>query len=267
MYIGVCIRIKDEQKIICDWIKYYLTLGFDKIIIYDNNSFPSIEETLTSKNLYDKNYIEIILDNSEGNYQHIVYQKCIENNKQLDWLLLCDADEFLYITNGNIKNFLDKFSNDTCTVLINWVVFGSSKNIKFDLTKTVFQQFTMREDYNHFWNHFPKSFIRPKLIENFGNVHTTSNLNYKTKNVYNEEIFYRNYPFDNEIIDKKLSDNTPVIIIHYMTLDLESMVLKREKNMKHGIGLDIYNPKYTLNWYFNNKIQGFKDNNEDLRML
>ena len=36
MKIGVCIRAKNEQKIINDWVAYYLQLGFDKIIIYDN---------------------------------------------------------------------------------------------------------------------------------------------------------------------------------------------------------------------------------------
>ena len=31
MLIGVCIRAKNEQKIICDWVNHYLKLGFDKI--------------------------------------------------------------------------------------------------------------------------------------------------------------------------------------------------------------------------------------------
>ena len=49
MKIGVCIRAKDEQKIICDWVRHYLNLGFDKIFIYDNMSKPSIENTLKEK--------------------------------------------------------------------------------------------------------------------------------------------------------------------------------------------------------------------------
>ena len=267
MKLGACIRVKDEQNIICDWVRYYLHIGFDKLIIYDNKSYPCVEKTLTNSNLYDKNRIELIIDNFEGNGQHIVYQEAIENNKELDWLLLCDADEFIYIKNGNIKEFLNTFSTDTCTILINWVVFGSNKLKCLDTTKTIFQHFIAREDYSHFWNRFPKSFIRPNLIERFGNVHTTSNLNYKTRNVYNEEIHYKNYPIDNEVIDYKLNDNTPVVIIHYMTLDLESMLKKREKNMKYNIGVDFMNPKYTLQWYFGNSIQSFKDNNQDLRMI
>ena len=33
MKIGVCIRARDEQKIISTWVKYYIQLGFDKIVI------------------------------------------------------------------------------------------------------------------------------------------------------------------------------------------------------------------------------------------
>jgi len=266
MKIGVCIRCKDEEKVICDWVKYYIKLGFDKIIIYDNLSNPSIEQILKNKNLLIENKVFIHIDNFIGNGQHIIYQNCIDENKDLDWLLLCDPDEFIYCKDNNIKNFLNNFSEDTVTIVINWLVFGSGGNRRFDYTKSVFEQFTKREDYTHFWNHFVKSFIRPKLIENFGNVHTTCNLKYKTKNVYNEEVKF-NYPRDNEIIDRKLSSNTPVVIVHYMTLDIESMQQKRQRNMPYGIGVDINNPKYTLNWYYNNSLQGFKDNNEDLRML
>ncbi len=265
MKIGVCIRCKDEEKIICDWVKYYINLGFDRIIIYDNLSNPCVSQILKNKNLLIDNKVFIYIDEFIGNGQHIIYQKCIDQNKDLDWLLLCDPDEFIYIKDNNIKDFLKNFSEDTATIIINWLVFGSGGNKTFDITKTLFEQFTKREDYTHFWNHFVKSFVRPNLITNFGNVHTTCNLNYKTKNVYNEEVKF-NYPRDNEIIDSKLSDNTPAIIVHYMTLDIESMLKKRNKNLNNDL-LDNNNPKYTLNWYYNNRLQGFKDNNQDLRML
>tara|TARA_B100000780_G_C20784792_1_gene311647 strand:- start:333 stop:479 length:147 start_codon:yes stop_codon:yes gene_type:complete len=46
MKVGVCIRCKNEEKIICDFVKYYINLDFDRIIIYDNLSNPSVEEIL-----------------------------------------------------------------------------------------------------------------------------------------------------------------------------------------------------------------------------
>ena len=266
MIIGVCIRAKNEEKIICDWVNYYIKLGFDKIIIYDNNSSPSLEETLKEKELLDDPKVQIILDTNDGNNQHIIYQECINNNKELDWLLLCDTDEFIYIKDGTIKDFLNGFSEDTSTILINWIVYGTGCNKKYDRTKTIFEQFTKRENYTHFWNIFPKSFIRPKLIEKFGNVHITCNLNkYKVKNVYNEIVIPINYPSNCEYPDKVLSENTPLVMVHYMTLDIESMLEKKIKNRKYDL-LDDRNNKYTLEWY-KSHYYGFRDNNEDMRML
>jgi hypothetical protein len=133
--------------------------------IYDNLSNPSIQETLQKKKIIN-NKIEIKIDTVNHSNQPIIYLDCINNNKDLDWLLLCDADEFLYIKERNIKEILNTFSEDTCTVLINWLVYGTSNNQTYNKSKSIYSQFTKRENYNHFWNRFVKSFVRPKLIEN-----------------------------------------------------------------------------------------------------
>jgi len=260
MKIGVCIKAKDEQKIICDWVRYYLKLDFDKIIIYDNLSNPPIQETLSNNNLLD-NKIEIIIDSYTKGLQTPLYENCINNNKDLDWLLCCDTDEFLYIKNGNIKEFLSNFSDDTCTILINWLVFGSSGNLTYDYNKTIFEQFTKRETYNNFWNIFVKSFIRPKLINNALTNHIIYNENYKIKSVYNKELkIEHNTKCD--MIDYNLNDNTPVVLVHYMTLDIDHMLSKGVKYKKcHYI--DKESTKYSLEWYSNT----FKDHVEDLRMI
>ena len=266
MKIGVCIRARDEQKIIYDWVKYYINLGFDKIIIYDNMSNPSIEETLNDNNIFDQSKVEIIIDSIDHSNQPVIYQECINNNKDLDWLLLCDADEFLYIKDWNLKDFLNQYSEDTSTILINWVVFGTSKLLKYDNNKTVFEQFTKRESYNHFWNIFVKSFIRPKLIETIGNVHITFNSKYKIKTVYNKDYIGSVSNSKCDYKDDNLNDNTPMVMIHYMTLDFESMLNKRNKNARQTLGFTMKDNKYSLEWYKSNKY-GFKDDYLDERML
>ena len=133
-----------------------------------------------------------------------------------------------------------------CTVLINWLVYGTSKLEKYDTSKTIFEQFIYREKYNHFWNQFVKSFVRPKLIEKFGNVHITINEKYKTNNVYNETV--RVCPDKCDLIDNKLSDETPLLLVHYMTLDFESMEQKYKRNHKGGLLLK-EDEKYSKKWY------------------
>ena len=112
--------------------------------------------------------------------------------------------------------------------IINWLLYGTSNLQTHDKNKTVFEQF-IKEEYSNFWNRFVKSFIRPKLIEKIGNVHITFNENYKVCNIYNEILNLE--PYDPkggeysrcEYEDSNLNDNSPVVMVHYMTLDFESM--------------------------------------------
>lgn len=261
MKIGVCIRAKNEHKIICDWVKHYLDLGFDKIFIHDNLSEPSIETTLLDKNLLNEK-VFIKIDTYPHAGQAPVCQETLNNNKDFDWILLCDADEFLWIKEGTIKDFLSRFTDDTCTVLINWLVYGTSNLKTYDRNKTVFEQFTRRNKYSNFWNVFVKSFVRPNLIEKFGTVHITTNIKYKAKNIYGETVnVSKEGKCDNR--DRKLSDNSPVVLVHYMTLDFESMLEKYKRNHEGWI-LCKEDDKYSLDWY----NRAFKEDDvEDLRMI
>ena len=269
MKIGVCARIKNEQKTILDWINHYKKLGFDKIFIYDNMSNPSIENQLNENNIFYENII-IKEDKNPRANQFNLYCDCVTNNKDLDWILLIDGDEFLDIrVNKTIKEFLSTFEENVSTIIINWVCYGTSKKENYDLTKHIFEQFTMREEYGNHWNNYIKSFVRPKFItkENI-HVHKTVNKNYLCKNVYNETIEILNKPGYQGpcfVIDKKLSNNTPMILAHFMTLDYRSMLEKRERNGKYNIGFhkNCIPNKYTKEWYNKN----FKDNIEDKRMI
>lgn len=272
MKIGVCIRAKDEQKIICDWVSHYLRHGFDKIIVYDNLSSPPISATLGDAGLL-RDEVVVKIDEIECGNQPAVYQECIDQNKDLDWLLLCDADEFLWLkpTSGNltIKDFLSCFPDDCCTVVINWLVYGTGGLQTYDESKSVFEQFVTRERYDHFWNRFVKSFVRPRLIHEFGNVHITLNPEYKVYSVNGHVIEDGNDLLAAnrarcDVIDKTLSDDTPCVLVHYMTLDYESM---RAKNIRNYTGGLTEGFKYSLDWYNGaHNMDGFKDDVEDRRM-
>jgi len=260
MKIGVCTKAKNEEKIISDWVNHYLKLDFDKIIIYDDNSLEPTENTLKRKNIIND---KITILNSNQFSQTDLYKDCIESNKDLNWLLLCDADEFLWIKDKKtIKQWLELYNNDVCSIFINWLTYGTGKRKVYDYSLSVYKQFTVRENYNCFWNNFTKSFIRPKLIERVSNVHETYNKKYKIYNVYNKPINLSN---NLQYKDKYYSDNTPVVLIHYMTLDIESMLLKNKKNKDGGL-LTKNDFKYSFEWY-KDPTFGFKDSCVDYRMI
>jgi|TARA_B110000037_G_scaffold210250_1_gene260365 hypothetical protein len=170
-------------------------------------------------------------------------------------------DDYIHL-DDSIKRIKEKIFMHT--VLINWLVYGTSNLQTYDKNKTVFEQFTMREEYSRFWNTFIKSFVRPKLIEKIGNVHITYNENYKVCNIYNN-ILTINDPNKCDYPDINLNDNSPLVIVHYMTLDYESMLNKRNKNALQCLGFTLKENKYSLEWY-KSEIYGFKDNIKDLRM-
>ena len=272
MKVGVCIRAKNEQKIITDWVNHYLYLGFDKIVIYDNLSSPPIKETLASKNI-TSDKVEVLIDSNTNfgkDNQKNIFTKMIKNYKHSDWFLFCDADEFLWIKEGTIKDHLSKYSDDTCSVVINWLTYGMGNQKTYDYNKHVCEQFLIREQYGHFWNRFVKSFTRPNLANEIDN-HIVFCPPYKIKNVYNKVItengLNNGRPLSVSVLDKKLSDDTPILLVHYMTLDLETMLLKTQKAKNDY--LDKSSNKYTQSWY-KDKNPGsgnFKDDIKDERML
>lgn len=267
MLVGICVRVKNEDIILLEFVAHYINLGFDKIHIYDNNSDKSVNILLEKLIKKYPGIITIENDFSNPNEpkwgQTNRYNEFLNANRKLDWILNCDADEFLYLnTHDNIKSFLSEFSDDTSVIPINWITFGTSKLEHFNPDKLVIEQFIYREDYNNFWNLFQKSLIRPNLITKIVNWHFHDSENYLTKNVYNE-IIVKSSEANIKLIEKemdRLNDTTPLVMIHYMTLDYNNMQKKHNKNKGFLISMD--DNKYTREWYSNY----FKDNNVDKRM-
>ena len=56
-----------------------------------------------------------------------------------------------------------------------------------------------------------------------------------------------------------------IVFVHYMTLDFESMLNKRNKNAKQHLGFSLKDNKYSLEWY-KMPLYGFKNKIKDLRM-
>ena len=125
------------------------------------------------------------------------------------------------------------------------------------------EQFTLREPYNNFWNYFRKSFIRPNLISKIKNWHFHDSGQYLTKNVYNEIIIKKSEATLKDTDDErnKLNDDTPMVMIHYMTLDHENMSKKHYKNK--GKLMSNTGIKYTDEWY----KKYFTDTITDKRMF
>lgn len=113
---------KNEDKYLVEFVEHYLNLGFDKIIIADNNDEPTILSILDK---YIKNgQVEIYDFRGVGSFQVHLYAT-FANEGNYKWCAYFDADEFLELgAYSNIKDFLEPIQ-ENC-VLFHWINFGSN---------------------------------------------------------------------------------------------------------------------------------------------
>lgn len=117
---------KNEDDYIKEWIEHYLSLGFDKIIIADNNDdntkLPKLLE-----NYISENRVQIFDCHGLKKFQLYIYNMFLEE-RNFKWCAFFDCDEFLELSiHSSIKDFLQPI-NEEC-VLINWLMFGSNDEI------------------------------------------------------------------------------------------------------------------------------------------
>ncbi len=119
---------KNEEDYIVEWIEHYLSLGFDKIFIADNNDAGSdaLYSTISSYVLSGK--VQMFDYRGDPSPQVGLYVDfCREGN--FKWCAFYDCDEFLDIgAYPDIKSYLAQFDGYD-VVMLNWLVFGPNGEI------------------------------------------------------------------------------------------------------------------------------------------
>ena len=131
-----------NEKFIIEWVNYYIRLGFNCFIVYDDLSDKPIQEVFEENNI-DKVIYKIYRNNSHANLydnlhktftQHIsnsnmlwkntIIPELLQNN--IDFVFQIDIDEFLFL--NNFKNIDDLVQNymPLDVLKINWLLFGSN---------------------------------------------------------------------------------------------------------------------------------------------
>lgn len=115
---------KNEDKYIVEWVEHYKKLGFDKVIIADNNDSPAALKTILSTYI-DEGFVQIFQCNGLKKFQLYVYNMYIKEGNY-KWCAFFDCDEFLeLVAHRDIKDFLEGIEEHT--VLLHWIVFGSNE--------------------------------------------------------------------------------------------------------------------------------------------
>lgn len=121
---ALCAVGKLENLYARDFVIHYLELGVDKIFIYDNNEEYGEKFEDVLQDFIDKEYVKII--NKRGNQtlniqcpQNIFYTECYhEHINEYDWFMFFDFDEYLYIQNYTLNDFVQLPLYSHCSSMI-----------------------------------------------------------------------------------------------------------------------------------------------------
>ena len=133
MRVAICVIVKLENKYLLEFINHYKKLGFDSVIIYDNNDNDG-ENPEVIKEKYiaqsgDNSFIKIENYRGQKTVQLKAYNDCYKKySDDFDWILYVDADEYLILVrHTNIKDFLsqqifDKYGE----IQFNWLLYNDN---------------------------------------------------------------------------------------------------------------------------------------------
>lgn len=161
--IAVCIIAKNEERYVSEWIAYYISIGVDSIIFFDNNSS---DDTVKIARKFEKIFDIRIIDwpSCEITYQIDAYNEAISRfATEFDWIGFFDSDEFFVDCRGrNIHDVISEYK-EFSGLAANWKIFGSSY-LEFMKENSVIRSMLLRSEDSFDLNRHVKVFVRPRAV-------------------------------------------------------------------------------------------------------
>ncbi len=143
--------VKDEGHNILEWISYHRMIGFTDIVVFQNNSFDTTEQTLKILSnmgvirYFNNDFKKSVL---RATFQNRAYRRAsrLPEYAGADWCMALDGDEFLRVNvgQGQVQDLIDQVG-DADEVRLNWRIFGSS-NLRHLDSRMVTERFTQASE-------------------------------------------------------------------------------------------------------------------------
>ena len=128
----VAVICKNEEDYIEEFVDYHLSLGFDKIIIGDNNDISGEMYQPILRDYINAKQVRIVNLRGKNGQQKIFYNNIIRN-EDYEWCAFIDADEFITFSPDsqftNIRDFLESNENIKAYKL-NWRCYGDNDKVR-----------------------------------------------------------------------------------------------------------------------------------------
>ena len=248
--VALCTMGKLENLYVKEFVDYYVKLGIDHLFIYDDND-PNTERISDEIENKYKPFVTVY-ENMKDTIKHQsnAFTTCYNNNKDnFDWFLMVDMDEYLYIKNDTLKDYLSKQVFDKCDFIKPHWICSTDNNLIYYEPKPLFERFTgpfIKYKYIKtiirgsipnltYWVHSPKiSPVRNITCDNMGKKFDNKDLN-----------FERVLPIN---IEK-------AFIIHFRFKSTEEFVMKYKRGYSDWFGERLQN-------FLNSNIAEYLDNND-----
>lgn len=154
MKIALCCIAKNENQYFTEWVSHHLKMGFDHVIIYDNNSTPPVPKR--------KRYTVVKWTDTAFRSQQRAYLNACTRFAEFDYIAFLDVDEFYQSKSGNVKTDIASLGNPDA-IGVYWRIYGHPTPPE---TRQPMKWYTHWHANNHL-----KSIVRPKLVLDFPDPH------------------------------------------------------------------------------------------------
>ena len=248
--VALCTMGKNENLYVKEFISYYIKLGIDEIIIYDNNDLNS--EKISDMIDFEFKECVKIYETKKLNIsnQGLAFTDCYEKYKSMfNWMLMIDMDEYLYIKKDTLKNYLLKPVFNKCDFIkFQWVIPTDNNHLYYE-NKPLFERFKgpyinsifiksiIRGNISRlkYWVHSPLiSPERNTSCNNIGKKINTNNINFESINKI---------------------DTKKAFIIHFEYKSTEEFIKKIKRGYSNWFG-------ERISTFLRGKINGYLTNNK-----
>jgi hypothetical protein len=172
---------RNEDLWLEEWVTHHVSIGFEHIYIYDNQSRIPVATQLAE--YVNEGLITVEIQPEIYNKQRIAYRRCLEKyGNDSKWMAFIDVDEFIVPKrHDDIRDLLDEYL-PFGALGIHWRVFGSSHHTERPAGGVI-------DNYTQVISFDPhiKAVVQPEHVSDVNTVH-----NFKYRNGYfcvNEDRF------------------------------------------------------------------------------
>lgn len=230
--LAACLFFQNEAPYLKEWIEYHRLIGFEHFYLFNNESEDNYLEVLQP---YIKKGIVELTDVpgiSATQYEHACKQYAAYNQtlkktkKDVKWLALIDADEFIVpIQKDNLLDVLKDYE-DHGAVYVNWLMFGTSGCEKIPPNRLMIESLTYCQ-----LEPMPigKSIVRPERVTICTDAH---------RFFYHPPYFHVNTNHETFDAYCPVADDK-LLINHYYTRDIDHLIHVKFPRRKKWQELDL----------------------------